>query len=231
VRKAISFPFLGSRFTERRSRVGRDAGRGRGGAGALPPPPEPVAVTGRPGGAGCRRPRALALPAPDAHLQLGLVQVLHRVPQETGQEVGCHRLPHFGGTQAMASRGRSRNSQVAERRDPSREPHHSAPPRPPHFAAGARVTLPVRTRVGQPTPPTPPTPPWLLMTAEPGSVTVALTTPEKRAQPPTYLDVATFPGGPTPPATKPQVPEAAAQKDTSIIEKREGRGESTQDGR
>jgi hypothetical protein len=61
--------------------------RERGGAGALSPPPEPVAVTGLPGGAGCRRLRALALPAPDARLQLGLVQVLHTALQEAGQQV------------------------------------------------------------------------------------------------------------------------------------------------
>lgn len=41
--------------------------------------------------------RALSLTAPDAQLQLGLVQVLHIVPQEAVQQVRDHRLQHHGG--------------------------------------------------------------------------------------------------------------------------------------
>ena len=47
------------------------------------------------------RGRALSLTAPDPQLQLGLVQVLHIVPQEAVQQVRDHRLQHHGGTQAQ----------------------------------------------------------------------------------------------------------------------------------
>jgi hypothetical protein len=60
---------------------------------------------------------------------------------------------------------------------------------------------------------------------------VALTTPGEKSATTHVPGLGRLAGGPTPPATKPLVPEAAAQKDTSIIEKRRGGGKSTQDGR
>lgn len=42
----------------------------------------------------------LSLTAPDAQLQLGLVQVLHIVSQEAVQQVRDHRLQHHGGAEA-----------------------------------------------------------------------------------------------------------------------------------
>ena len=46
------------------------------------------------------RGRALSLTAPNAQFQLGLVQVLHIVPQEAVQQVRDHRLQHHGGAEA-----------------------------------------------------------------------------------------------------------------------------------
>ena len=74
------------------------------------------------------RGRALSLTAPDPQLQLGLVQVLHVVPQKAVQQVRDHRLQHHGGTQAQkreepeptgAAEG---GDQRCERQPPGRRP-------------------------------------------------------------------------------------------------------------
>lgn len=51
------------------------------------------------------RRRALSLTAPNAQLQLRLVQVLYIVPQEAVQQVRDHRLQHHGGTEAAGEGG------------------------------------------------------------------------------------------------------------------------------
>ena len=73
------------------------------------------------------RGRALSLTAPDPQLQLGLVQVLHIVPQEAVQQVRDHRLQHHGAQRR--GRGRTRN-RPAQLRAGTSEANDSPPPAP-----------------------------------------------------------------------------------------------------
>lgn len=95
------------------------------------PSPPPVAAPPRPPAA------PLSLTAPDPQLELGLVQVLHIIPQEAVQQVRDHRLKHHGGAEAAGG------GAGTTERSPGRR---MTAPRPPARPRAARVTPSVRRR-------------------------------------------------------------------------------------
>lgn len=83
------------------------------------------------------RGHALLLTAPDPQLQLGLVQVLHIVPQEAVQQVRDHRLQHHGGLRRGRGRTWNRPAQLRAATSAANDSTPRAPTRPrgaPHRA-------------------------------------------------------------------------------------------------
>lgn len=73
--------------------------------------------------------RALSLTAPNPQLQLGLVQVLHIVPQEAVQQVCDYRLQHHGGPEAAGpGGGRTQTQPRAATRAANDSPSGAGPP-------------------------------------------------------------------------------------------------------